>query len=171
MSGWTPTRVESTAEQTFDAPFERLFPLLCPVREYEWIDGWECHLVQSRSGLIEKGCIFVTHFLETGPMVWVTSEYDPGRGRIEFTRFLDQNCVSIMTIIVGRLAPNRCEVSFHVSYTSLNPQGDKIVEHLSRDGGEALRQERLLVFRKLDHFLRTGTKLMLSTRQERLEDR
>lgn len=171
MSEWTPLGFEASAEHEFNASFEQIFPLLCPVREYEWIDGWDCRLVQSRSGVIEKGCIFVTNFPEEGTMIWVTSEHDPTRGRIEFTRFLNQTCVSIMTITVKPLAPDRCQVSFHTSFTSLDPQGDKIVAHLSRENGKEFRQKRLLVFRKLDHFLKTGTKLILSAGQERLLER
>ena len=48
------------------APVEKVFPLLCPVREYEWIDGWSCRLVHSESGFAEKGAIFTTGFRAEG---------------------------------------------------------------------------------------------------------
>lgn len=46
--------------QTIDAPPETVFPLLCPVREAEWLDGWEYEMIYSMSGLIEKGAAFST---------------------------------------------------------------------------------------------------------------
>jgi hypothetical protein len=46
---------------------ERVFPLLCPVREYEWLDSWHCRMVYSESGVAEDNCIFETD-LKEGPM-------------------------------------------------------------------------------------------------------
>lgn len=78
------------------APLERVFPLLCPVREREWLQGWDATMVCSESGVAEPGCVFTTvgpkgaldgmndgqhrrrlahmeasinHFLETGSML------------------------------------------------------------------------------------------------------
>ena len=42
-------------ELHFDAPPDRVFPLLCPVREYDWIDGWECRMVYAETGVAELG--------------------------------------------------------------------------------------------------------------------
>ncbi len=38
-----------------DACPEVVFPLLSPVREAEWIDGWSCEMIHSESGLAEEG--------------------------------------------------------------------------------------------------------------------
>ena len=55
-----------TIERTdhFDVPAtpDRVFPLLCPVREYEWIPGWECDVLHSVSGVAEEDCVFRTRF-------------------------------------------------------------------------------------------------------------
>lgn len=66
---------------------EEIFPLLCPVREYYWIPHWKCTMVHSRSGLVEKGCVFITDFpTETGgPETWLTIEHEPCR-RVSFAR-------------------------------------------------------------------------------------
>ena len=37
---------------------EEVFPLLCPKREEEWIPGWECETIWSKSGYNEEGAIF-----------------------------------------------------------------------------------------------------------------
>ena len=37
---------------------EQVFPLLCPTREYDWIETWQCELIYSDSGFAEPGCIF-----------------------------------------------------------------------------------------------------------------
>ncbi len=43
--------------QDLAAPPERVFPLLCPTRETEWLEYWRCELIHSRSGFAEEGCI------------------------------------------------------------------------------------------------------------------
>ena len=58
------------------APPAEVFPLLCPVREYEWIDDWSCEVQYTASGVAEKGCAFRTR-LQVGES-WICSRYEPG---------------------------------------------------------------------------------------------
>ena len=41
---------------------ESVFPLLCPIREYAWIEPWRCTLIYSESGYAEQDCVFQTDF-------------------------------------------------------------------------------------------------------------
>ena len=75
-----------THEFSVTAPPDRVFPLLCPVREYEWIPTWRCEMLHSQSGVAEEDCVFRTNFPDTGPMTWVVSRYEPPT-LIEFTCF------------------------------------------------------------------------------------
>ncbi|MDP7114503.1 MAG: hypothetical protein QGH45_21200 [Myxococcota bacterium] len=54
-----------------------VFPLLCPVREYEWIDDWSCEVQYTASGVAEQGCAFRTQ-LQAGES-WICSRYEPER--------------------------------------------------------------------------------------------
>lgn len=47
---------------TINHPASEIFPLLCPTREYDWIEGWECDLLYSESGIAEQDCIFNAGF-------------------------------------------------------------------------------------------------------------
>jgi hypothetical protein len=61
-----------------DAPPDRIFPLLCPVREYDWIPTWSCDMIYSESGVAENDCVFATAFPEEGPREsWVVVRYEP----------------------------------------------------------------------------------------------
>lgn len=75
-----------TDQFAVNAPPEKVFPLLCPVREYEWIPTWRCEMLHSQSGVAEEDCVFRTSFPDTGPMIWVVSRYEPPV-LIEFTCF------------------------------------------------------------------------------------
>ena len=46
-------------EQTINADPSTVFDLLCPVKEAEWLDGWDYTLLHSESGLAEEGCVFL----------------------------------------------------------------------------------------------------------------
>ena len=44
---FTARRIIHTYRQTIDATPEKVFPLLCPVREAEWLDGWQYAMIYS----------------------------------------------------------------------------------------------------------------------------
>ncbi len=81
-----PKRVSRSYTQTLVAPPEAVFPLLCPVREADWIPDWDALLVVSTSGVAEEDCVFIT---EAGAdkTFWYTTRYEPKNGFIEFVRF------------------------------------------------------------------------------------
>ena len=62
--------------QTNNGNIKDVFPLLCPVREKEWLEGWDCTLVHSQSGLIEKNCVFTTSHHGGSETVWLVTQYD-----------------------------------------------------------------------------------------------
>ena len=81
------SRVELEAVQHLGGLPEEVFPLLCPVREREWLEGWQCEVIHTVSGLAEEGCIFSTTDPESGARdIWLISRHQPPR-EIEFIRF------------------------------------------------------------------------------------
>ena len=73
MSTFKAKRVTREFVQEVPVPAAKIFPLLCPVREYDWIDGWECEMIYSESGVAENNCIFKTDFMDRGEDLWVVS--------------------------------------------------------------------------------------------------
>ena len=68
---FVPQRITRTYRQTINAPPEKVFPLLCPVREAEWLDGWCYNMTYSASGLVEKGAVFSTPAEGEADTVWI----------------------------------------------------------------------------------------------------
>lgn len=60
MTDFEARRVTYEFTPTNDAPPDRVFPLLCPVREAEWVPDWKYQLIYSQSGFAEEGCVFTT---------------------------------------------------------------------------------------------------------------
>lgn len=54
------SRANITCQKTFRTSPEKLFPLLCPTTEYDWIPNWNGELLHSKSGLAEYNAIFKT---------------------------------------------------------------------------------------------------------------
>jgi len=138
---------------------DEVFPLLCPTREYEWIDGWDCQLVYSESGLVEEGCIFVTDMPDEGPTVWVTVLHDPRARRVEFVRFTPGIRVLKMQLRVDETAAGASELQFRYTVTALSEQGNGQIDRIAaaRGGALAARADGLGVL--LNHFLTTGSML------------
>ncbi len=72
-------QIDLACRMTVPASPSAVFPLLCPVREHDWIDGWSAEVLFSRTGVAELGCVF-----RTATSTWVVHAYEPP-SRIGFT--------------------------------------------------------------------------------------
>ncbi len=81
------------AEMRLDASPGRIFPLLCPVREAEWLPGWQAEVLHSNSGFAELGCVFLTQDEDGYERVWTISRHDPVAGALQFVQFMAGLCV------------------------------------------------------------------------------
>src|SRR5208337_1423375 len=84
MSTFAAKRVSHEYTQTNDAPPEKVFPLLCPVREADWVPGWQYRLIYSESGVAEHGCVFITPNEDGTETTWIVTDYDPASFCIAF---------------------------------------------------------------------------------------
>ena len=102
------------------APRADVFPLLCPVRERDWIPGWEADVLHSRSGLAEPGCVFVTRPGE-GRVAWIVTRHEPPRA-IAFAIFHGD----VAETLLVELAPTEdgTELVWSRAYTGLGPAGN-----------------------------------------------
>ncbi|MCX6155347.1 MAG: hypothetical protein NT007_14430 [Candidatus Kapabacteria bacterium] len=112
MSNFKSKSIKLSYLQKIQASAERVFPLLCPTREYEWIETWNCDLIHSNSGIAEKNCVFRTGFFgepskidlsdEPTSDVWVVTHYEPNK-KIEFVRMnsIRVSCISFTLVENG----------------------------------------------------------------------
>jgi hypothetical protein len=85
MSPFTAKTIVITATMLLQHSPKEIFPLLCPVREYDWIEQWDCDVLYTESGVNELGCIFKTYFPDQEEEIWVTSRFEPDQC-VEFVR-------------------------------------------------------------------------------------
>lgn len=139
-----------TFSDTLDATPEEAFPLFCPVREYDWIEDWDCTVVHSRSGFAEKGCVFTTQ-LALGE-TWVCSRHEPDRS-IEFVINAGRHLVITFgaTLEAGE---DGTEICWTRTLISLDSVGNRFLERYRE---RTYRREMELLSRRLKHYLATGT--------------
>ena len=135
---------------------ETVFPLLCPVREYEWIKGWKCSMVYSESGVAENNCIFTTDFPDRGQGTWVVTRYEPEAFRVEYTIFHSDRFMEKIDLSLVENGDGTTSVHWTRTFTGLSPEGNEFIEHYSADHLDE-RMEGL--GKSLDHFCKTGEML------------
>lgn len=106
------------------APPEAIFPLLCPVREYDWIPEWDCRLIYTESGLAEPGCIFQTDREADGGLdTWVISRHQPNH-HIAFVR-VNRSRVMQYDIYLEPQGDNETRLVWTQLITALNEEGGR----------------------------------------------
>ena len=135
-----------------NAGADEVFPLLCPVREYEWIQPWKCEIVYSDSGRAELDCVFKTNFPDDGPEdTWVVSRYEPPK-YIEFVRTNQLRSIRYFISIIQQ-DEDHSQAIWQQVLTGLDSDGDQFVADYK---DEAYNDEMSLLENMLNYFLRTG---------------
>ena len=80
-----PVRATRTFTQKLAATPDRVFPLLCPVLEADWLEGWDPLVVFTNSGVAEPGCVFMTK-ATPHPAIWFVTRHEPERGLVEMLK-------------------------------------------------------------------------------------
>ena len=142
-------------EMRLDHPPARVFPLLCPTREYDWIEPWDCELLFSRSGYAELDCVFATAFpgdaSDTGgPEVWVCSRHEPD-ARIEFVRVGAHRAMRYEITLAPEGDGTR--LRWRQVVTALDAEGDREVAALDET---AYAGKMRMLESMLAHYLDTG---------------
>lgn len=126
-----PVRVTRTYVQHLVAEPAKVFPLLCPVREADWIEDWDPISVFTQSGIAEQDCVFVTA-AQPNNAVWFITRYEPENDFVEMVKITPEVTACKLSIQL-RAVPNGSEAEVTYSHTSLGPEGDAFVESFTED--------------------------------------
>jgi hypothetical protein len=127
-----PVRVRRSYIQKLRAKPADVFPLLCPVREREWADGWDPLAVYSKSGLAESDCIFTTGE-ENPESIWVITEFDPVRHRLEIMKVTPGMTVCRITINLAEDESGNTDAEVVYMYTAISREGEEFVKEYSQE--------------------------------------
>ena len=149
-----PVRATRTYTQRMIAGPDAVFPLLCPVREADWIEGWEPPLVVSSSGVAERDRVFTTA-AEPIDAIWYITRHEPSAGFVEMLKITPDVTACRLTIQL-RATATGCDADITYSHTSLGPLGDAFVASFTE---EFYRTFMLDWESRINHYLRHGTAL------------
>ena len=124
-------------EQTIHADPTRVFDLLCPVREGEWLDGWAYTLLHSESGLAEEGCVFLSRQKGEKDTIWMITKRDVQNREIEFVRVTPESRIARLCIAVDEKAESVSTVKITYVITAICEQGNKFLEAFTQKNFEA----------------------------------
>ena len=150
-----PKRVRRTYTQRLEAEPARVFPLLCPVRETEWIAGWEPLQVLSDSGVAESDCVFLTQAFPCDA-IWYVTRHEPEEGFLEMIKITPEVTACRLTIRLAA-ADVGTEATITYLHTSLGPEGDAYIDSFSEEFYRNFMQEWEA---RMNHFLATGEPLL-----------
>jgi hypothetical protein len=149
-----PNRATRTYTQSLAAPPNTVFPLLCPVREADWIQGWDPPLVVSASGVAEPDCVFITS-AQPSDAIWYITRHEPVEGFVEMLKITPSVTACRLTIqLRPRVGGSEAEITY--SHTSLGPRGDEFVASFTDEFYRRFMQDWEA---RVNHYLRYGTAL------------
>jgi len=149
-------RLERNYKQTLYGSKEDIFSLLCPVREKEWLNGWDYTMIYSSSGFAEKGCIFETDN-DFGSYQWVMTKYDSGDYGVQFVKFIQGKMIVIIDIDLtdGEDGIVYCDISY--SFTAID---DSIIEDMHNENTQAVFNGHMKLWEdSMNYVLKTGEML------------
>ena len=162
MPVFAAKRVSHEYTQTNNAPPEKVFPLLCPVREADWIPGWKCDLIYSESGVAEDGCVF-TIPNEDGPeTVWMVTRYDPAAFKIAYAWVQPGLIATQLRIALSPAGGSKTAARIHYSYTGLSAAGNAVLESYTV---QWFRDKMENWEKAINHYLATGKLLDAPARE------
>ncbi|MBI2571096.1 MAG: hypothetical protein HYV63_29165 [Candidatus Schekmanbacteria bacterium] len=153
-------RVVVEHEQALPASADKVFPLLCPKREYDWIENWKCEILYSDSGYAEKDCVFVN--LATYE-TWVLTRHEPENYLFEAAVFANHVVMKVELSLFDR-PDGTSSVKARCTATAVTHVGNWFVGGSARN---RLKTRLQKLFSQLEHYLITGEMLRAKRAKER----
>jgi hypothetical protein len=130
-------RIEREMSFELKAEAARIFPLLCPVREYDWIPDWSCEMRYSESGLAEKDAIFVTTIMPGKKATWCCVTYEPPE-LVEYVFVVSGGSVVRLSIRLEGVGDGRTRVTWAMRFTLSKLMARFTSKVTSREGFDAM---------------------------------
>jgi hypothetical protein len=124
------TRLTREYRQTLCASRERVFPLLCPVRESEWLPGWDARLIYTESGVAEPNAVFATRHGEGAEVIWLIAAHLPAH-RVRMVRWHPELMLVDLELDLSSAQPDTTWLDIRYTYTATSPAGRAQIEAMT----------------------------------------
>jgi hypothetical protein len=141
---------------TFETTPEKIFPLLCPAREADWIPGWDSELIYTTSGYAEDKCVFRTNKSNSaGEGLWTFTGYKLNE-YVEFVRF-QQDLLLHCKISLTQNKDGTTTATWKTISTALTEKGNKKIKSMTDD------KKHNPVIHLMDYYLKNGKMISKSS--------
>lgn len=155
---FTSQRISRSYTQKINTAAKEIFPLLCPQKELEWLDGWNYEMIYSQSGFAEEDAVFKTKHEGDVNTIWIVTKYDKENFIIEFVRLTWETVVVKIHIHIFEIDENSSDVYVEYSFTTITEKGNEFVE------GKSDKQfDKMMRWweKSMNYYLETGRKLLM----------
>jgi hypothetical protein len=141
------------------------------VAELLWIDDWKFDLVYSESGRNETGCVFLEP--STGLSIlrspgantyWYSTLYDAEQYRFEAVWLTRDLTIARWEVGMTDLGKGQTRVDWSITYTSLGPEGSRIIGESDLD--KRMTNALSYLATSLKHYVETGSLYRLSSHRK-----
>ena len=149
-------RVTRNYIQTINAEPSTVHALICPVKEAEWLDGWDYDLIFSQSGFAETGCVFISRTEGEKETIWMITKRDDQHYETEFVRITPGSRIAYLTVRIEAGGNHTSRMHIAYTFTALNEQGNQFIENFTEKN---FAKDMQFWEATLNHYLATGRPL------------
>jgi hypothetical protein len=154
--GFKAKRATRKYIQTINAEPSVVHALICPVKEAEWLDGWDYDLIFSTSGLAEAGCVFVSRSAGEKETIWMITKRDDRNHETEFVRITPESRVACLTVRIKDAGNHTSRMHIAYTFTALTEEGNHFIENFTE---ENFVKDMKFWEATMNHYLKTGEAL------------
>jgi hypothetical protein len=144
-------RIIKNYTMKIEANPESVFPLLCPEREKEWIDGWAYEMIYSKSGFAELNCVWKSNFPNLGEAYWIMTRCVSPK-EAEYVRFIPDLMIVNLLMELKEQDNDTTLIEVTNTFTGLCKQGNLAVDQVS----QVVNNTFSSLETSLNHFVSTG---------------
>lgn len=131
MSRFLSKRVSREYVQMNAGQPDRVFPLLCPVRESEWLPHFKARVIYSSTGISEDGAIFQTTH-DDEKITWIITKYNPN-SLIEMMYIIPDTMIVRINIQLEKHDKKHTKTRIRYTKTGLTEKGNAEVEKFTEE--------------------------------------
>ena len=165
-SGFKAKRVTRNYIQTINAEPHRVHALICPVKEAEWLDGWDYKLIFSHSGFAEPGCVFTSRSQGEKDTIWLITKRDDTTCETDFARITPDSRAAYVTVRIEDSGNHTSRLHITYTITALTENGNTFIENFTE---ENFVKDMRFWEATMNHYLETGKALPQSDHEHWLK--
>ncbi len=153
--GWhSSSRIERISRFNLNGTPAEIFPLLCPVLEYDWLPDWKCTMCYSDSGVAEIDTVFHTKEQLGRTAVWTCITFEPDTF-IEYLAVSEKDVVMRLSIRLEETVPEKTSVAWRMLFTMTSHLGKAVIKKAFSE--EKFREMMASREKELNYYLKHGS--------------